>query len=167
MPDNQWIWRCERAIPSRAGAGRCVQEEILQQLEQQHWVDHDVFSVRLAMEEALVNAIKHGNHFDATKRVRVECRLSPVSVVIRVSDDGDGFDPNTIPDPTDPQRLDSPSGRGVMLMRSFMSRVEFNDKGNEVTLRKDRARPEPGHAEASAAEEKEPIGSSRSTRCGH
>jgi serine/threonine-protein kinase RsbW len=153
MPDNPWIWQCERVIPSRAGAGRRVQEEILEHLEQQHWIAHDVFSVRLAMEEAMVNAIKHGNHFDARKRVRVRCCLSPASVVIRVSDDGDGFDPGAIPDPTDPKQLDLPSGRGVMLMKSFMSRVEFNAKGNEVTLQKDRARPETGRADAGAAGE--------------
>lgn len=143
MPDNDWIWQCERVIPSRPGAGREAQEEILQQLARHHWIEHDLFCVQLAMEEALVNAIKHGNHFDVSKQVRIACRLAPDRVQIEVADEGSGFNPALVPDPTDSANLESPSGRGVMLMRSFMSRVEFNDAGNQVLLEKERGGPIP------------------------
>jgi serine/threonine-protein kinase RsbW len=139
MPHNDWFWQCERVIPSRSGAGRQVQEEILEQLARNRWIEHDIFCVRLATEEALVNAIKHGNHFDLAKQVRVACRLSADRVQIEIADEGPGFNPALLPDPTDLANLESPCGRGIMLMRSFMSRVEFNDAGNCVLLEKERA----------------------------
>lgn len=138
MSSDRAVWECKHALPSQAGAGRCVQEEIIGQLERQQWPEHDLFSIRLAMEEALVNAIKHGNQFDASKQVHIACRVFPACVRIEIADEGPGFDPNVLPDPTDPENIDVPSGRGVMLMRSFMSRVEFNECGNRVIMEKDR-----------------------------
>ena len=114
-------------------------DEVLAQLEAQHWVQHDVFSVHLAMEEALVNAILHGNRRDAQACPRA-CRMSPDRVRIEIADEGPGFNPKSLPDPTCPDRLQSPGGRGVMLMRAFMSRVEYNDAGNRVVLEKERAK---------------------------
>ena len=90
---EQWIWRCDHVIPSDAAAGRQVLEELLDQLEAQHWRQHDIFSVHLAMEEALVNAIHHGNRLDAGKRVHVSCRISPDRVRVEITDEGRGFDP--------------------------------------------------------------------------
>jgi len=140
MSENRWVWQCERLIPSKTGAGAPVLQELLSQLEQNDWIQHDIFSVHLAMEEALVNAIRHGNQFDPNKHVRVACRMSPNLVRIEITDEGDGFDPSAIPDPTDPSHIEAPSGRGVMLMRSFMSRVEYNDVGNSVVMEKERAK---------------------------
>lgn len=139
MPKHRWIWRSDRTIPSKTGAGRRLLEEVLQQLERQHWIPHDIFSVHLAMEEALVNAVKHGNRLDTTKQIHVTCRMSPNLLRVEIADEGEGFDPSMIPDPTDPSRIESPTGRGIMLMRSFMSRVEYNDAGNRVVLEKERA----------------------------
>jgi serine/threonine-protein kinase RsbW len=101
-------------------------------------VQHDVFGVHLAMEEALVNAIRHGNRLDPGKQVQFACRMTPDLVRIEITDEGDGFDPSSIPDPTDPEHIEAPSGRGLMLMRSFMSRVEYNDVGNRVVMEKER-----------------------------
>ena len=139
MPKHRWIWRSDRTIPSKTGAGRRLLEEVLRQLERQHWIPHDIFSVHLAVEEALVNAVKHGNRLDTTKQIHVTCHMSPNLLRVEIADEGDGFDPSTIPDPTDPSRIESPPGRGIMLMRSFMSRVEYNDAGNRVVLEKERA----------------------------
>ena len=111
-------------------------------MKARHWGRHDVFGVHLAMEEALVNAIKHGNRLDANKHVRVSCRISPELVRIQIADEGDGFDPGGLPDPTDPRRLETPSGRGVLLMMSFMSRVQYNASGNCVVLEKEQSRSE-------------------------
>lgn len=143
MSDETWVWQCERVIPSQAGAGQCVEDEIVRELERLQWPARDVFCIRLALEEALVNAIKHGNHFDAAKHVRIQCYLSPTLLRISIADEGEGFNPADIPDPTDPANLDRPSGRGIMLMRSFMSRVEFNERGNQVTLEKGRSPSDP------------------------
>jgi serine/threonine-protein kinase RsbW len=142
MSDSQWIWQCDHEIPSRPEASRRVQDEILEQMERLRWGEHDVFSVRLAMEEALINAIKHGNHYDPGKNVHVRCGISSGLLRIEIEDEGRGFDLAAVPDPTDPDNLESPCGRGIMLMRSFMSRVEFNEVGNAVVLEKDMSPPE-------------------------
>jgi len=126
-------------IPSKAGAGQRVMKEVLEQLQRCHWINHDIFGVHLAMQEALVNAIKHGNRLDTRKQVHVICRMSPELVRIEIADEGSGFDPSKVPDPTDPEHLEHPSGRGIVLMRNFMSRIEYNDVGNCVTLEKSRA----------------------------
>ena len=140
MAEACWIWRCDRKIANDPGAGRQVLDELLERMHAEDWAQHDVYSVCLAMEEALVNAIIHGNRLDADKRVHVACRLAPDVVRIEITDEGDGFDLSAIPNPTDPDRLECPCGRGVMLIRSFMSRVRYNAKGNSVVMEKDRQR---------------------------
>lgn len=140
MSQDRWVWQCERVIPSETGAGAPLLQEILEQLEKHNWIQHDIFSIHLAMEEALVNAIRHGNKLDTSKHVRVACRVSPELIRIEITDEGEGFDPSAVPDPTDPANIEAPSGRGLMLMRSFMSRVEYNDVGNHVVMEKERAK---------------------------
>ena len=140
MSQEQWIWRCDHEIPSDTAAGRRVLEEVLQELEARHWRPRDIFAVHLAMEEALVNAITHGNHLDSQKQVKIRCRISPELVRVEISDEGPGFDPGTLPNPTDPDRLECPCGRGVLLMRAFMSRVEWGDSGTCVVLEKERGK---------------------------
>ena len=126
----------EVTIPSDTAEGRKVQDRIIDLLEKLEFPLRDVFAVRLALEEALVNAIKHGNRMDPNKRVRVECSISDDRVKIVIEDEGSGFDLSAVPDPTAEENLDKPGGRGIMLMRSFMNRVEYNDIGNRVTLEK-------------------------------
>ena len=136
MAEERWIWSSDHLIPSRAGAGRPLLQELLEQLKRQLWVQHDIFSVQLAVEEALVNAIKHGNRLDHAKQVHVACRVAPDLLRVEITDQGRGFDLAAVPNPTDPEHLESPRGRGIMLMRSFMSRVQYNDLGNCVVLEK-------------------------------
>lgn len=107
---------------------------LLEELEEQAWAEHDVFAVHLAVEEALVNAIKHGNQKDLAKSVELHCRMTHDRIEIQITDEGDGFDPSAVPDPTDEENLEIPSGRGLMLMRCYMTTVEFNPKGNSVTM---------------------------------
>ncbi|MBI1313270.1 ATP-binding protein [bacterium] len=123
-------------IPSDTARGREVQEQIVAGMEQRGFSPRDVFGVRLALEEALVNAIKHGNRMDPAKSVQIDWSLSDSEVHIVIEDEGGGFDVNEVPDPTDDENLDKPGGRGIMLMRSFMSLVEYNDTGNRLTLEK-------------------------------
>lgn len=139
MAEPQWIWRFERVIPSKTQDGRQVLQELLEQLQQNRWDEHDIFSVHLAMEEALINAIKHGNQHDPTKRISVACALSSTKLRIEIADQGGGFDPDRLPDPTDPEHIVAPSGRGIMLIRTFMSRVEYLDRGSRVIMEKDRS----------------------------
>ena len=134
--DHSWSWSKDQRIPSDTAAGRVLLEELLDELRRQDWEEKDVFGVHLAVEEALVNAIKHGNQEDPAKQVMVHTHVSATAVKIEVTDEGGGFDPEAVPDPTDDENLEAPSGRGLMLMKSFMSSVEFNDAGNHVAMTK-------------------------------
>ena len=126
----------EDRIPSETEAGQKVGQRIIALLERMEYPTKDVFGVKLALEEALVNAIKHGNRMDATKSVRIACRVSNEKVRIEIEDEGSGFDWNHLPDPTDIENLEKPCGRGVMLMRAFMNVVQYNEQGNCVILEK-------------------------------
>jgi len=132
-------WTIDRTIPSELVAGHHVLEELLNRLENEPWTSRDMFGIRLALEEAVVNAIKHGNRLDPDKTVHVICRSTEDKIWIQVSDQGPGFDPEAVPDCRDDDRIDVPNGRGIMLMRNFMSRVEYNAVGNAVTMEKLRA----------------------------
>lgn len=129
-------WTIERTIPSELLAGRQILEEVLEKLEAENWTSRDLFGIRLALEEAVVNAIKHGNCLDKNKHVHVICRSTSEKLHVEVSDQGCGFSPEAVPDCTDADRIEVPNGRGIMLMRSFMSLVEYNDAGNVVVMEK-------------------------------
>ncbi|MCH7990018.1 MAG: ATP-binding protein [Planctomycetes bacterium] len=126
----------EVRIPSETEAGQQILRRIIQLLERLGFPAKDVFGVRLALDEALVNAIKHGNRMDSEKSVRIACQVSNEKVRIEIEDEGSGFDWNHLPDPTDLENLEKPCGRGVMLMRAFLNGVEYNEQGNCVILEK-------------------------------
>jgi serine/threonine-protein kinase RsbW len=128
----------EQVIPSETGAGKRVLDDLLGQLEAQQWGEYDIHGIHLALEEALVNAIRHGNRSDISKHVHVACKLSPERLWVQIRDEGAGFNPEEVPDCTDPENLEVPSGRGIMLMRAFMSKVEYNVEGNCVVMEKQR-----------------------------
>lgn len=93
------------------------------------------FAVRLAIEEAISNAFRHGHKEAAAGApVRVEYAVDPDQVVMTVEDQGPGFDPEAVPDPTLDENLEVPSGRGLMLIRAYMSSVTFNEAGNRITM---------------------------------
>ncbi len=120
--------------------------------------------VGVALREALANAVFHGNlevssellehggtaFHDlaserrmqapyASRRVRIEARFDPAAVSFVIEDDGPGFDPGSLPDPLDLSNLEKPSGRGLMLIRTFMDEVTFNERGNQIRMVKRKA----------------------------
>ena len=117
-------------------AGRSIIEAI----EARQYDQASCFAIRLALEEALTNAFRHGNNDHPDKTVTIEYRIDERSVVIDVEDQGQGFDPHSVPDPTADENLEIPSGRGIVLMRSFMTNVEFQPPGNRVRMRYERPR---------------------------
>ena len=90
--------------------------------------------MHLALEEAFINAIKHGNKMEPSKAVKIDYSIEPDKIEICMTDEGEGFDPEVIPDPRYGDNLYKPAGRGMLLMRSFMDVVEYNKQGNSVRM---------------------------------
>jgi len=88
----------------------------------------------IALDEAFVNAVKHGNRGDTSKLVRITAELSSKEARFTIEDEGDGFKVNEIPDPLDPANLFKASGRGVLLIYNIMDEVEYNERGNSLTM---------------------------------
>ena len=132
---NDWY---SLTIPSETESINEVEEKVAHVLDKAGFPEDDAFAIRLALDEALANAIKHGNGYDATKNVSVRFCVKGELATIVVEDEGKGFDYNHQPDPTEPARLELPTGRGLLLMRSYMDSVTFNEKGNAVTMVKGR-----------------------------
>jgi len=130
---------CQVIIPNNLTAARKVGEKIMRQIEAMGYSPRCVFGIRLALEEALVNAFKHGNQGDESKRIFVSYAINPQRVVVRVRDEGPGFNPDRVPDPTSPDRICLPCGRGIMLMKAYLDEVTFSVPGNEVQLIKERS----------------------------
>ncbi|UCD27454.1 MAG: ATP-binding protein [Planctomycetota bacterium] len=126
-------------IPSDLHAARDIEEQIVSAAEKLGYTEETAFAIRLALEEAIVNAHKHGNGNDSNKQITVSYDINPKRLIIRIRDQGQGFDPNVVPDPTEPNRISLPFGRGIMLMRAYLDEVTYNDKGNEVQLVKERS----------------------------
>ena len=132
-------WRHSIELPSERGASRLIMEQLLEQLGVHGWSPSDIFAIHLAAEEAIVNAIVHGNKLDPSKVVQVACVVSPTLARIEVTDEGSGFDPASVPDCRLEDRLEAPNGRGVMLMRTFMTRIEYSPRGTRVLMEKQRS----------------------------
>jgi len=91
-------------------------------------------NLRVGLAEALANAMLYGNGRDPSKRVKVEVAFKDSAITARITDEGAGFDPLSVPDPTCPKNLLKPDGRGIFLMKKLLDEVHFNDQGNSVTL---------------------------------
>ena len=138
-PENMSQRELNHWIPSNVTVSSELIQEVLSHLRDLGWGDHDAFGIHMALEEALMNAIKHGNQLDESKKVEVRGRICTQRLEIQVTDEGPGFDPQEVPDPTAEENLDKPSGRGLLLMRTFMESVEFNPKGNSVSMHKQKS----------------------------
>ena len=106
--------------------------QLLDQLRAKNFAGEEIFAIHLATEEALINAVKHGNKSDPSKKIDLNYIVSDEKFEITVTDQGSGFVPGTLPDPRVEENLYKPSGRGVLLMRSYMDVIEFNETGNTV-----------------------------------
>jgi len=127
--------RVETRIPSDIGT---IEEAV--ELIVRHCLSGTVVTQRLrfnlcvALSESLANAIICGNLEDPLKWVDVRAELRPETIVVHVTDEGDGFDPASVRDPTTPEELEEPCGRGLFLIRSLVDEVRFNPKGNSICL---------------------------------
>lgn len=131
---------CVCRFPSSLEKVCAPQEDILRQTRDCGFNDTEVFAIKLALQETLTNAVKHGNGCDPDKEVTVRYAVTPEMLVVIVRDEGAGFVPAEVPDPTTPERLSVPSGRGIMLLRAYMDEVEYRDQGREVRFAKRRSK---------------------------
>ena len=124
------------SISSELCSARQVEQHLLAELHRHKYPDDCLFAVRLALEEALSNAIKHGNQLDPDKKVTVKFYVEPEKIQIIITDQGQGFDPTAVPDPTTDEHLEDPSGRGITLILAYMDDVAYNSRVNEVRMLK-------------------------------
>jgi len=127
-------------------------EETSQQIAVKAGFDEDdCLKISMAVREATVNAVLHGNAYDPKKKIRVAFESTSRALVVTITDEGKGLDVNNIPDPLAPENLLKQSGRGIFLMRSFMDevRIRLLDPGTEVTLVKNVSGSAANHKEAS------------------
>jgi serine/threonine-protein kinase RsbW len=112
-----------------------VMRELLAAMERRQYNESSRFAVRLAMEEAISNAFRHGHQgMPETTPIRVDYRLGDKELTVTVEDQGPGFDPKGVPDPTLDENLELPSGRGLVLIRAYMSDVRYEGRGNRLRM---------------------------------
>lgn len=131
---NERHEKIEFEIPSVISLMHSVLDYLTKRVEKLGVINPEKSNLFVALDEAFVNAVKHGNKFDAEKRVRIIAEITPKEARFTIEDEGDGFDVSSIPDPTDVENLFKASGRGVMFMYNIMDEVVYNDRGNRITM---------------------------------
>ena len=134
MSSDHAAWTFRREIPSDTSVGSALVGELIDEMTEREWPAADLFRTQLAYEEAIVNAIRHGNRCDPEKTVLVEMSSDDEKAIITITDQGEGFDPAKVPDPRREDLLEVPGGRGVLLIGEIMSEVKYNEQGNQITM---------------------------------
>jgi len=128
-------------LPSDSAHAQLACREIVTKFELFNYNEREIIAARTALYEALSNAMEHGNGNDPSRQLQVSYAIDESRCVMRVCDEGDGFDPATLPDPTLEENVGSEcAGRGWLIMRHFMSEVAIVDPGNCVVLTLERGR---------------------------
>jgi serine/threonine-protein kinase RsbW len=135
--------QCSIVVESKASALSDPCRQILSGMEEKGFSKDDVFAVHLALEEAFLNAVKHGNKMDPDKTVAIDYTVDHEKVEISVRDEGVGFNPQSVPDPRVGENLYRPEGRGLLLMNAYMQVFEYNEQGNGVHMIRYKNRPIP------------------------
>ena len=125
---------CTTVVESTSSAISSLRDGILSSLKDHNFGNGDIFAVHLALEEAFINAVRHGNRMDPAREVKIDYLVEADKITVSVTDEGHGFDPEAVPDPRYGENLYKPEGRGLFLMRSYMDKVEFNERGNSVCM---------------------------------
>lgn len=134
--DSRPEFKHELQIPSDPAEGQRIQNLLVEELQSRQCPEKVLFSIKLAVEEALVNAIKHGNQMDRGKLVHIRYSIEADEFRIEIRDEGPGFRPEDVPDPTAPENLERPCGRGLLLMRAYMTECDFLPPGNVCRMRR-------------------------------
>ena len=132
----EWVWSCDMTIPGFSDEKNKLVEKILLEMQRRNWSEREMFDVHIALEEALSNALKHGNASDPSKKIQIHCWLTSDRITLEIADEGAGFNPDSIPDPRHPDHLLIPSGRGLLIIRHHMTTVNFSSSGNTIIMEK-------------------------------
>ncbi len=124
----------EFELPSSIALMHIVLEYLLNRVEKLGVVKSEQSNLFVALDEAFVNAVKHGNKYDARKVIRIGAEVSKKEARFTIEDEGEGFDVNSIPDPLDPENLFKTTGRGVLFIYNIMDEVKYNERGNRLTM---------------------------------
>ena len=124
----------EFELPSAISLMHIILDYLMKRVEKLGVIKPEQSNLFVALDEAFVNAVKHGNKFDARKLVRVTAEVSRDEARFTIEDEGEGFDVANIPDPLDPENLFKTSGRGVLFIYNIMDEVKYNDRGNRLTM---------------------------------
>ncbi len=134
MNDSDWqLSTTIKSIPEKGCELVCTIREKLTELA---WPENDVFKIHLALEEIIMNAIKHGNQLNPDKNVTVNCDVAAGVFKADILDEGEGFDRDDVPDPTQTENLLQETGRGLTIIENFMTSVEYVGSGNRVKISK-------------------------------
>jgi len=126
-------------IASDANADmRKVKQQIMAEVKRCGFCEDDAFAIHLALEEAMINAAKHGNNFDPSKKIHIAAKISPSAAEFTIEDEGGGFSRSCVPDPRLEENLEKSSGRGLLLIESYMNRVEYTCGGRKLHMVKQR-----------------------------
>ncbi|MEQ8625023.1 MAG: ATP-binding protein [Vicingaceae bacterium] len=110
-------------------------EQIVESLKEEYNISEEIYgNILVSLSEAVNNAIKHGNKLDSKKLVSFEFDPTETEFTFKIVDQGGGFNYDDIPDPTHPDNLEKPDGRGIFIMRNLSDKVEFNESGSEVKI---------------------------------
>lgn len=127
-------FRCEQTLRELREGLEAAQAAVADALAARGYDEGAMFAIRLALEEAIVNAFRHGNRSDPKKVVFFRATIDGSRADFEVEDQGPGFDPGLIPDPTEDDNIEIPSGRGVMLIKAYMTEVEYVKPGNRLRM---------------------------------
>lgn len=126
--------KIEFEFPSAITLMHSILDYLMKRVEKVGVINPESSNLFVALDEAFVNAVKHGNKFDKEKVVRVSAEVSPKEARFTIEDEGEGFDVESIPDPRDPENLFKTSGRGVLFIYNIMDEVKYNERGNRLTM---------------------------------
>ena len=121
-------------VESKPSAVVGVCEQIMSKLKDNSFSKDDIFAIHLTLEEAFLNAVRHGNKMDPSKKVQLDYSVGLDKVEVSVTDQGYGFEPEAVADPRFGAGLFKSGGRGLLLMNSYMDVVKFNEQGNSVYM---------------------------------
>ena len=113
---------------------RKVAEELVRHYRKLDVSEEKTCALRLALDEAVSNAVKHGHYDNRAREIRIDCEWTPQEIRLIVADEGEGFEREHVPDPTTRDNLQKESGRGLYIISSIMSEVSFNEAGNEIRM---------------------------------